>query len=126
MILPCDSRSLQPTSRLKFCNIYVAQSKAPPRFKEIYIDESESRLQRIVNGTADGILVLNREGVVLFSNSSAAAMMGHPTEQLLGLDLRLPLNITDTHEIQVLSSYRFPPRSTGKRRTSFPPPALES
>ncbi len=87
------------TAALLKMNADLQQKIADEKIAAAVLRQSESRLQQIVNGTADGILVLNREGVVLCSNTSAALLMGHPMEDLLGLDLRLPLNTTDTHEI---------------------------
>jgi diguanylate cyclase (GGDEF)-like protein/PAS domain S-box-containing protein len=69
---------------------------------ESTLRQSEARLQQIVNGTADGILILNREGIVLFSNAAASVLFGYPMEDLLGLDMRLPRKITDINEIQML------------------------
>jgi diguanylate cyclase (GGDEF)-like protein/PAS domain S-box-containing protein len=69
---------------------------------ESTLRQSEARLQQIVNGTADGILILNREGIVLFSNAAASILFGYPMEDLLGLDMRLPRKLTDTIEIQML------------------------
>jgi diguanylate cyclase (GGDEF)-like protein/PAS domain S-box-containing protein len=69
---------------------------------ESTLRQSEARLQQIVNGTADGILILNREGIVLFSNAAASILFGYPMEDLLGLDMRLPRKITDINEIQIL------------------------
>jgi diguanylate cyclase (GGDEF)-like protein/PAS domain S-box-containing protein len=69
---------------------------------ESTLRQSEARLQQIVNGTADGILILNREGIVLFSNAAASILFGYPMGDLLGLDMRLPRKITDINEIQIL------------------------
>jgi diguanylate cyclase (GGDEF)-like protein/PAS domain S-box-containing protein len=90
------------TAALLATNAALQQKITEHKIVEATLRQSEARLQQIVNGTADGILVLNREGIVLFSNAAAAVLVGHPTEDLLGLDLRLPLKTTDTHEIQVL------------------------
>jgi diguanylate cyclase (GGDEF)-like protein/PAS domain S-box-containing protein len=90
------------TAALLAMNASLQKKITEQKIVETNLRQSEARLQQIVNGTADGILVLNREGVVLFSNASAAALFGHPTEDLLGLNLRLPLKTADTHEIQVV------------------------
>jgi diguanylate cyclase (GGDEF)-like protein/PAS domain S-box-containing protein len=90
------------TAALLAMNAVLQTQLTEHKIVETTLRQSEERLQQIVNGTADGILILNRKGIVLFSNSAASTLFGHPTEDLLGLDLRLPLKITDTHEIQVL------------------------
>ncbi len=90
------------TAALLKMNAALQKKITDHKIVEATLRQSEARLQQIVNGTADGILILNREGIVLFSNAVAATLFGHPLEDLLGLDMRLPLRFTDTHEIQVL------------------------
>jgi diguanylate cyclase (GGDEF)-like protein/PAS domain S-box-containing protein len=90
------------TAALLKMNAGLQKKVTEQKIVEANLRQSESRLQQIVNGTADGILVLNRDGVVLFSNTAAAVLFGHPTEDLVGLDMRLPRIITDTHETQVM------------------------
>jgi diguanylate cyclase (GGDEF)-like protein/PAS domain S-box-containing protein len=90
------------TAALLKMNAALQKTITNHKVVEANLRQSEAKLQQIVNGTADGILVLNREGIVLFSNASAAILFGHPTEDLLGLDMRLPIKIADTTEIQVL------------------------
>jgi diguanylate cyclase (GGDEF)-like protein/PAS domain S-box-containing protein len=90
------------TAALLKMNSALQKTITDHKIVEANLRQSESRLQQIVNGTADGILVLNREGTVLFSNAAASILFGHPTEDLLGVDMRLPLKTTDTTEIQVL------------------------
>jgi diguanylate cyclase (GGDEF)-like protein/PAS domain S-box-containing protein len=90
------------TAALLAMNAALQAKVTEHKIVEAALRQSEERLQQIVNGTADGILILNRKGIVLFSNSAASILFGHPMEDLLGLDLRLPLKITDTHEMQVI------------------------
>jgi diguanylate cyclase (GGDEF)-like protein/PAS domain S-box-containing protein len=90
------------TAALLAMNAALQAKVTEHKIVEAALRQSEERLQQIVNGTADGILILNRKGIVLFSNSAASILFGHPMEDLLGLDLRLPLKITDTHELQVI------------------------
>jgi diguanylate cyclase (GGDEF)-like protein/PAS domain S-box-containing protein len=90
------------TAALLKMNAALQKTITDHKIVEANLRQNEAKLQQIVNGTADGILVLNREGIVLFSNASASVLFGHPTEDLLGLDMRLPIKIADTTEIQVL------------------------
>jgi diguanylate cyclase (GGDEF)-like protein/PAS domain S-box-containing protein len=90
------------TAALLAMNAALQAKVTEHKIVEAALRQSEERLQQIVNGTADGILILNRKGIVLFSNSAASMLFGHPMEDLLGLDMRLPLKITDTHEMQVI------------------------
>jgi diguanylate cyclase (GGDEF)-like protein/PAS domain S-box-containing protein len=90
------------TAALLEMNQELQKKIAEHRTIEASLRQSEARLQQIVNGTADGILIINREGLVLFANAAASNLFGNPTEDLLGLDMRLPREIVDTSEIQML------------------------
>jgi diguanylate cyclase (GGDEF)-like protein/PAS domain S-box-containing protein len=90
------------TAALLEMNVALQKKIAEHKIIESTLRQSEARLQQIVNGTGDGILILNREGIVLFSNAAASILLGYPMEDLFGLDMRLPRKITDTHEIQML------------------------
>jgi diguanylate cyclase (GGDEF)-like protein/PAS domain S-box-containing protein len=90
------------TAALLGMNAALQQKITEHKIVEATLRQSEAKLQQIVNGTGDGILVLNREGVVLFSNTAASILFGHPTDDLIGLNVQLPLKPTDTNEIQVL------------------------
>jgi diguanylate cyclase (GGDEF)-like protein/PAS domain S-box-containing protein len=90
------------TSALLEMNAALQKKITEHKIIESTLRQSEARLQQIVNGTADGILILNREGIVLFSNAAASILFGYPMEDLLGLDMRLPRKITDISEIQML------------------------
>ena len=45
---------------------------------------ARTRFYNLVESSADGVLVLNREGRMLFANAAAAAMLERPAEQLIG------------------------------------------
>jgi diguanylate cyclase (GGDEF)-like protein/PAS domain S-box-containing protein len=90
------------TAALLEMNAALQKKLTEHKIIESTLRQSEARLQQIVNGTADGILILNREGIVLFSNAAASILFGYPMEDLLGLDMRLPCKIADTNEIQIL------------------------
>jgi diguanylate cyclase (GGDEF)-like protein/PAS domain S-box-containing protein len=90
------------TAALLEMNAALQKKITEQKIIELTLLQSEAKLHQIVNGTADGILILNREGIVLFSNSAASAVLGYPMEDLRGVDMCLPRKITDTIEIQIL------------------------
>jgi diguanylate cyclase (GGDEF)-like protein/PAS domain S-box-containing protein len=90
------------TAALLEMNAALQKKITEHKIIESTLRQSEARLQQIVNGTADGILILNREGIVLFSNVAASSLFGYPMEDLLGLDMRLPRKIAEVSEIQML------------------------
>ncbi len=89
------------TASLIAMNKLLQKEVAEHKAIEVLLRRNEERLQKIVQGNADGILILSHKGIVQFTNTAAASLLGHPTEDLLGLDIRLPLTTSDTHEIQV-------------------------
>lgn len=51
-------------------------------------------IQHAVSASADGMLVMDRTGVVLFANEAAEALFERPGQQLVGRDLGFPLEGT--------------------------------
>jgi diguanylate cyclase (GGDEF)-like protein/PAS domain S-box-containing protein len=105
--IPTSDETLEKAVHLRTAALLEMNTALQKKLNEHKIIEStlrqsEARLQQIVNGTADGILILNREGIVLFSNAAASILFGYPMQDLLGLDMRLPRKIIDTSEIQML------------------------
>lgn len=66
--------------------------------------ESESRLNAIVNSTSDGILIVDKQGVVRFANPSAAKLFGRRLEQLLNYDFGEPILVGDVAELNIIRS----------------------
>lgn len=62
---------------------------------------SQGSFQRLVETMADGILVVDLAGSVLYANPAAAAIFGQPAEQLLHVPLGRPVVAGDIAEIQV-------------------------
>lgn len=62
---------------------------------------SQGSFQRLVENMADGILVVDLDGSVLYANPAAAAIFGKPVESLLHVPLGRPVVSGDIAEIQV-------------------------
>jgi len=62
---------------------------------------SQLSFQRLVENIADGILVVDLSGTVLYANPAAAAIFGQPIERLLHVPLGRPLVAGDIAEIRV-------------------------
>ncbi|HLI75029.1 MAG TPA: GGDEF domain-containing protein [Acidimicrobiales bacterium] len=64
---------------------------------------AESHFHGVVEASTDGIVVVNREGVVVFANAAAAAMLGDTPTQLIGKQASFPMASTATrradHEV---------------------------
>lgn len=64
--------------------------------------------RRLIESTADGILVVDLSGTVLYANSAAAQIFGHPLEELLHVPLGRPVVSGETAEVTVHRSGRKP------------------
>lgn len=57
--------------------------------------------RRLIESIADGILVVDLSGTVLYANSAAAQIFGHPLETLLQVPLGRPVVSGETAEVNV-------------------------
>ncbi|NET56071.1 MAG: response regulator [Symploca sp. SIO2E6] len=64
------------------------------------LQHSEKRLLTIIESMSDGLVILDKEGKVLFVNPAAQSWWNQPLEQLLDKPLNLPLSISETREIE--------------------------
>jgi PAS domain S-box-containing protein len=60
------------------------------------------RLRTIVERVADGILIVDDDGVIRFANPAATQMFGRSAEELVGRDLGFPVVTDDKTEIELL------------------------
>src|SRR5262245_14648117 len=63
------------------------------------IDQTEIRF--LVEKNADGIIVVDDDGIVLFANPAAEHIFGRPSERLMGFPIGIPLIAGDTTEIAI-------------------------
>ncbi len=63
------------------------------------LDQTEIRF--LVEKNADGILVVDEEGVVLFANPAAADIFGRPHRSLVGTPIGVPVTAGETAEIAI-------------------------
>jgi signal transduction histidine kinase/DNA-binding response OmpR family regulator len=63
------------------------------------LDQSEVRF--LVEKNADGIIVVDEDGVVLFANPAAEKLFGRPVAQLVGSPIGIPFIDGDTAEIAI-------------------------
>ncbi|MGH7482131.1 MAG: ATP-binding protein [Longimicrobiales bacterium] len=66
------------------------------------VQESEARFRNIIQHTADGIVILDRDGVVRFANPAAEALFNRSRDELVGEDFGFPLLAGRTAEIDIL------------------------
>ena len=79
--------------------------------------ESEERYRTIVETTSEGIIACDRDGVILFANSTACTMLGRSSDALIGqqvahfLEANAGENVTDRYREAVRSRSSFFARS---------------
>jgi nitrogen-specific signal transduction histidine kinase len=56
----------------------------------------------LIEKNADGIVVIDRDGIVLFANPAAQEMFGRPAEELIGSPIGVPVIAGETTEISLL------------------------
>lgn len=71
---------------------------------ETALRQSESRLHTIVNSTTDGLLIVDKEGIVQFANPSAAILLNEPLNSLINLHFGSPIVVGHTAEIDIRHS----------------------
>ena len=64
--------------------------------------DSEARLQAIVANLLDGLLIVDRNGRILFANPAAGKIFGYEPEQMLGIELGFPAVNDSTIELTIL------------------------
>jgi signal transduction histidine kinase len=62
----------------------------------------QERLRGIIERLADGIVIVDSEGVIQFANPSAEALFGRPFASLVGTTFGFPLLTGETTEIEVV------------------------
>jgi diguanylate cyclase (GGDEF)-like protein len=65
------------------------------------LEKNEARFRNVVATSSDGVVVVSREGIVLFANPSAARLIGRPSEELHGEMLGYPFAPSMRHELAV-------------------------
>ena len=65
------------------------------------LEESESRFRTIIESISDGILVLDRQGRIIFTNPVAAQMFNRSPQQLLGFELGTPISKNGAFDLNI-------------------------
>jgi len=63
---------------------------------------SQSRLEAIVERMADGVVVVDRAGMILFTNPAAEQLFGRASSDLVGRELGFPVVVGDTAGVEVV------------------------
>ena len=73
-----------------------ASDRRPDRRSE------QTRLRSIIERLADGILIVDADGVICFANPAAEHLFGRSNSDLLGTPLGFPVVVSDSTEVEVM------------------------
>jgi putative nucleotidyltransferase with HDIG domain len=66
------------------------------------LQESKARLQNIINNNADGIIIVDRKGIVRFANPAVETIFGRKKEELVGELFGSPLVSNEITELDIV------------------------
>ena len=66
------------------------------------LQSCESRFRNLINNNADGIIIVDRDGILRFINPAAESLFNHQASELLGTLFGFPVVAGETMEIDVL------------------------
>jgi two-component system phosphate regulon sensor histidine kinase PhoR len=74
--------------------------------EEETLQVSERNYRNLINRSADAIVVIDKNGTILFANPAAQNLFGQDTEELLGKPLGYPVILDGTTEIEIVRNRR--------------------
>jgi putative nucleotidyltransferase with HDIG domain len=83
-------------------NLYTIRMEQERARVERELRSSEHRLRKIINRTADGIIIVDRQGMVCFANPAAQGMFGLSEQELTGTIFGSPVTSEETTEISLV------------------------
>ncbi|HSE97874.1 MAG TPA: ATP-binding protein [Blastocatellia bacterium] len=66
------------------------------------LESSEARLRNVISRIADGIIILDGEGTVRFTNPAAESLFDRPARELTGTIFGFPIVVGETTEIDII------------------------
>ncbi len=95
--------------------IHILEDVTEQRRRELQLEQAESRarerehqLERVLGNTAEGILVVDQEGKVVYANHTAGRMIGAEPPSLVGELFGFPVSTGQPQEIELLSRHNGP------------------
>jgi len=69
---------------------------------ELALRDSEGRFRRMIRDSADGIVVVDCDGITQYLNPAAESLFARPAEQLLGRSFGFPLVVGERAEVDIV------------------------
>jgi serine phosphatase RsbU (regulator of sigma subunit)/anti-sigma regulatory factor (Ser/Thr protein kinase)/PAS domain-containing protein len=92
-----------PTARLDEATIAAAAARAQARRTAVEHGTEDAQLRTIIMSNADGIIVVDASGALLFLNPVAERMFGRSAEELVGQTVGFPLVAGEVQEVELVS-----------------------
>ncbi|MGK7933534.1 MAG: PAS domain S-box protein [Microcystaceae cyanobacterium] len=97
------SEVVQKTERGEFLSSLTVMIDVTEQHKtEIALRQSEKQLETIVNNTTDGLLIVDKLGIIRFANPSAAKLLNKSKNDLINYYFGLPIISGQTTEIDII------------------------
>ena len=87
----------------------VGAIAVPQRMRaEVRMWKSEAQFRHVIDRNADGIVVINKDGVVRFANPAAELLFGHKSEDIMGNQFGYPIVAGETAELDIVRQTKGP------------------
>jgi signal transduction histidine kinase len=107
---------LQPSARAADSGLQGMESSQEDERRKAERRGEKARLQAIIEHVADGIVIVDADGVIRFLNPAAEALFGREPEDLLGQPFGFPLVTDETIEIEL--NHSTPGQTVAELRTT--------
>ncbi len=71
---------------------------------QVELARSENMFRTVIEGNADGIVIIDSSGIILFINSSAETMFGRPAGEMVGREFGFPVIEREYSEIDIVGT----------------------
>lgn len=94
--------SLYPSAREKFLEESLLQAQTRLNEVRLRLESSEERFRNIIDKSADGIIVVDKDGVVRFMNQAVESLFGDKSKKLLGSYFGFPLTAGESSDLTIV------------------------
>lgn len=94
--------SLYPSAREKFLEESLLQAQTRLNEVRLRLEASEERFRNIIDKSADGIIVVDKDGVVRFMNQAVESLFGDKSKKLLGSYFGFPLTAGESSDLTIV------------------------
>ena len=97
-----ESRVEQRTAELSETNELLKKEIAERTQVENALRGSEANLHKVIVGNPDGIIIVEKNGIVRFVNPAAESLFGRKVEELVGETFGFPMVLDEATEIEII------------------------